>query len=160
MIDQLNDIKSYLLTKYTSFNTGFANVSKPNQTELIIDAEGQAFCGIADNLGNYFYIRSLKTTTYTPHKRSARIPYYDAVTPCRIVVIHHKASEEDIVTLMINSVSSKGHRVLKSDSEATRVFTEETGGKLTSNDFTLVSVDFEINEIISSKNCTLNPCDC
>lgn len=160
MTDQLNDIKSYLLTKYTTFDTGFANVSKPNQTELIIDADGQSYCGIADNLGNYFYIRSLKSATYTPHQRSARIAYYDAVTQCRIVVIHHNANEENVLQLLINSVTAKGHRVTKSDCEATRVFTEETGAKLNTNEFTLVSVDFEVTEIISSKNCTLNPCDC
>lgn len=157
---QLNDIKTYLLAKYTSFNKGYANVSKPNQKNEVLDENEQQFAGINDQDGNFFYIRSLKACTYDAIKRGARTPYYKRTTQCRIVVIHHEANEEDIETILINSISSLGHTVTKIDTEKTRVFKEETGTDLPYKHLTLVSCDFEIVDTVSTKNCELNPCNC
>lgn len=157
---QLNDIKTYLLAKYTSFNKGYANVSKPNQKNEVLDEDGQQFAGISDQDGNFFYIRSLKAISYDGIKRGARTPFYKRTTQCRIVVIHTEASEEDIETILINSISSQGHTVTKIDTDRTRVFKEETGSDLTNKNFTLVSCDFEVVDTVSSTNCSLNPCNC
>jgi hypothetical protein len=160
MIEELENIKTHLLAKYNTFNKGYANVSKPNQTELIIDSDGQSFCGISDNEGNYFYIRSLKKSTYDPISRGARVAFYKRTTECRIVAIHLTASEEDIETILVNSVSSNAHVVTNTDKEKTRVFFDETGAKLTHKELTLVSCDFNVVDTVSTKNCELNPCDC
>ena len=157
---QLNDIKTYLLAKYTSFNNGYANVSKPNQKDVVIDEDGQNFAGINDSEGNFFYLRSLKVASYDPQRRGAKIPFYKRTTQCRIVVIHTDANEEDIETILINSISSLGHTVTKIDTEKTRVFKEETGTDLPYKHLTLVSCDFEIVDTVSTKNCELNPCNC
>lgn len=158
--EELKNIKTYLLAKYKSFNKGYANVSKPNEKNEVLDEDGQLFAGISDQDGNFFYLRSLKSASYEPIKRGARVPYYKRTTQCKIVAIHSEASEADIETIIVNSITSLGHTVSKVDTEKTRVFKEETGKDLTNNNFTLVSCDFEIVDTVSSKNCELNPCNC
>jgi hypothetical protein len=160
MKTELKNIKNYLLTKYTSFDRGYANVSKPNRTDLIIDEDENEFKGLSDTEGNYFYIRSLKTSTFEPIHRGARIAFYKKTTQCRIVAMHTNANEEDIETILISSITSQGHNVSKTDLEKTRVFRDETGTDLTKKDYTLVSCDFEIVETVNTKNCSLNPCNC
>lgn len=160
MITQLKDIKTYLLAKYTSFDRGYSNVSKPNDTDIILDDSGQQFAGISDTDGNFFYIRSMKTSTFDPIRRGARIAYYKRTTSCRIVAVHTDANEEDIEKLLINSVSALGHGVTKTDIERTRVFKEETGHDLTRKELTMVSCDFEVVDTVTTMNCELNPCNC
>jgi hypothetical protein len=160
MIEQLENIKTYLLAKYTSFDEGYANVSKPNQTDIIIDSDLQKYAGITDNNGNYFYIRSLKKTNYKPIGRGSNVAYYEAATQCRIVVVHHKASEDDIKQILLNTIHAKRHHIDSIDTDSTRVFKEETGQNLEKKTYTIVSCDFTVTDAVSAKNCTLNPCNC
>ena len=88
MITQLENIKDYLLTEYSQFNNGFANVTKPNGTEFVIDGNG-IYRGISDQHGNYFYLRSLKESRYSKYQRKS----LRKVTTCRIVSIM-KTNEE------------------------------------------------------------------
>jgi len=161
MNEILENIKTYLLTKYSTFQHGHANVSKPNGSDVIIDSDGQTYAGIADNLGNYFYIRSLKETTYQPVRRGARIPYYEARTTCRIVASHTLADEADILQILLNSISSEGCTATSSDIERTRVFKTETGKDPSVYELpTLVALNFDVIWISKTNNCSLTPCDC
>lgn len=155
----LNDIKTYLLTKYDYFTKGFANVSKPNQSNMIIDEDNQQYAGISDTEGNYFYIRSDKKATFTPIRRGVRIAYYSSKTTCRIVAVHHNGNADDIATSLMEGLSAKGHVVTSIDTDSTRVFRNETNTNLTDPSLTIVAVDFEVTQIKSARNCELNPCE-
>lgn len=48
MIARLNDIKDYILAKYSEFNTGFANVQKPDGTDVVMNQDRQ-YVGIRDD---------------------------------------------------------------------------------------------------------------
>lgn len=161
MTEEINDIKTYLLAKYNSFHKGFANVSKPNGENVILDELGQVYAGIADNQGNYFYIRSVKEPKFEAIRRGARIAYYRRLEVCRIVAVHTKSSEEDILQMLLNGISANGGVAKSADVERTRVFKTETGKDAGTIALpTLVAVDFELIGITRSNNCTLNPCNC
>ena len=155
----LTNIKNYLLTKYDYFTKGYANVSKPNLTTIIIDEDNQQYAGITDTDGNYFYIRSDKKATFTPIRRGARIAYYSSRTACKIVAVHHNGDAEDIATTLMEGISSQGHQVTATDTDSSRVFRNETNTDLTNPSLTVVSVDFEVTQIRSARNCELNPCE-
>lgn len=163
MIDQLIALKDYILDKYAQYNTGFANVQKPDGTDVVLDVEGQQYAGIADNKGNYFYIRSLKDSRYTVMGRSCRPLYYQRVTTCRIVSLMKGVNDESHLQAVVNAVSMKGHDVTRSVTERTQVFFEETGTRNITDGLKTVSllyVDFEITDVVSAKNCSLEICEC
>jgi hypothetical protein len=160
MASNLNDIKEYILQKYTQFNAGYANVCKPDGTDIILDENKQLYAGIDDTHGNHFYIRDLKNDSYSPQARGARVPFYKRTKSCRIVAVYRDGDAETVLKMLINSISAKRHTVTRSYSEPTQVFKEETGKKLTNNDLTIVAVDFEVVELTSVKDCSLNPCNC
>jgi hypothetical protein len=160
MSSKLEDIKSFILDKYPTFQKGFANVSIPNGKNIVIDEYEQEYAGISDTNGNHFYIRSTKNSNYTGVKRGARIAFYKKITPCRIVAVHEDANEDDVLKILVNAISRLGHTVLKSDIDKTRVFKEETGTDITDKQFTIVAVDFDTIEVTNGINCTIDPCDC
>lgn len=161
MMQELEDIKTHLLTKYAStFNTGFANVSKPNQTNVVMDANEQEYAGIQDSKGNYFYIRSLKETDYTAVKRGARVAFYGTTTKCRIVAVCKTCDEGTLAEVLMAAITSQRHTVKSIDTDKTRIFKDETGHDLTTKNITLVAVDFTVTGIAGNKNCELNTCNC
>lgn len=160
MKTQLTALKTYLLTKYDFFDKGYANVGKPNQSDIILDEDQQQYAGITDTDGNYFYLRATGSQSYDPVKRGARIAYYHVTTQCRAVAVHSVANTDELIQALVEAISAKGHIVRKSEFDKTKVFREETGQNLKYNDLTLIYVDFEVNELVSAKNCTLNPCNC
>lgn len=157
---ELTALKTYLLAQYDYFDKGHANVSKPNQTDIILDEDGQNYAGITDTDGNYFYLRSTGAQSYDAIRRGARVAYYNVTTQCRAVCVHKSASTDDLIQSLVQGISAKGHVVTKAEADKTKVFREETGQNLRWNHLTLVYVDFEISEIVSAKNCELNPCNC
>ena len=58
-MQSLNDIKTYLLSKYPQFNAGYANVVKLQDSDILLDEDKQLYAGIEDTKGNYFYISSI-----------------------------------------------------------------------------------------------------
>lgn len=155
----LQTIATYLLTKYDYFTKGYANVSKPNSSNIILDEDNQEYAGINDTDGNYFYIRSDKKATYTPIRRGARIAYYSSKTSCRAIAVHHNGNADDIATTLMEGISANGHVVTAIDTDSTRVFRNETNTDLTNPSLTIVAVDFEVTQIKSARNCELNPCE-
>lgn len=160
MANKLTEIKDYILAKYPQFNAGYANVSKPEGSDLIIDADGQNYAGIDDAHGNHFYIRDLKADNYTPVQRGARVIYYKLTRRIRIVAVYRNGDEDTVLKMLINAISAQRHSVTSANRERTSVFKEETGKDLTRKELTIVSVDFEVNDIVSPKDCSLNPCTC
>jgi len=159
---QLETIKDYLLANFTEYNQGFANVTKPNGTELIIDEFGN-YSGISDNKGNYFYIREMKESNFRPFTRSCRVLAYEKTSKCRIVSLIHNANEDAHSQILIDSISFNGGVVTRSVSEKTQVFFEETGTRNITDTFKNVSlllIDFEITELLSAKNCKPLICEC
>lgn len=159
-MQSLNDIKTYLLSKYTQFNVGYANVVKLQDSDILLDEDKQLYAGIEDTKGNYFYVRELKTATYDPMKRGVRVAYYKKTMPCRIVAVMVEGNADVLLKMLINGITAKRHFVTDSQTEATTVFKEETGKNLTRKEMTIVSVDFEIIDIVTPKECSLNPCNC
>lgn len=160
MANKLHDIKDYILLKYPQFNAGYANVLKVDGTDIMLDENKQLYAGIDDTKGNFFYIRELKTATYTPQTKGARVAYYKSTKVCRIVAIYREGDEDVVLKMLINSVNANRHMITRSNKDSTSVFKEETGKPLTRKELTIVAVDFEINEIVSPKDCSLNPCTC
>lgn len=159
---QLENIKAFLLANYPQYNTGFANVHKPSNKDVVLD-DNFEYRGISDNNGNYFYIRSLKETRYSVLKYSCRPMTYRAVTSCRIVSIFHNIDEEQHLAILVDSISRLGHSVTRSVTERTQVFREEVGNEKISNNLAnlhLCSVDFEVEEIVSLKKCPPELCKC
>ena len=159
---QLENIKAFLLANYPQYNTGFANVHKPSNKDVVLD-DNFEYRGISDNNGNYFYIRSLKETRYSVLKYSCRPMTYRAVTSCRIVSIFHNIDEEQHLNILVDSISRLGHSVTRSVTERTQVFRDEVGNEKISNNLMnlhLCSVDFEVEEIVSLKKCPPNLCNC
>lgn len=162
-MNTLDNIKATLLTRCPSYHQGFANVSKPDGTELILSEENNNYVGISDNLGNYFYLRQMKTASYSIAKMSARVQFYEARTQCRIISVYHNGNDDTILQILINAVSLNGGIVTNSNTEKTAVIKAETGkaaANINLNKLSIVSVDFDVIEIINSKNCELNPCNC
>jgi hypothetical protein len=160
MKEILEAIRDFALTKYTTFITGSAPVRKIEGKDILTDYDGQNFEGITDTKTKHFYIRFTGRTNYDAQRRGANVQFYSAVSECRIVGVYANGDAEEILTTLINSVTAKGHTVLRSNTESTTVFREETGKDLTNKNLTLVSVDFNITQLISGRNCSLNPCDC
>ncbi len=159
---QLTNLKDYILANYPEYNKGFANVSKPDGTEIVID-ENMNYAGIADNLGNYFYIRSLKEKSYKPFSRGCRVLSYEVTTKCRLVSIFHQKQDEAHLQNIINAISYMGHVVDKSDGERTKVFFDETGTRNMNDNLknlSLLSIDFTVTELVSAKNCKPPICEC
>lgn len=160
MANKITEIKDYILVKYPQFNAGYANVCKPDGTDLILDENKQVYAGIDDSHGNHFYIRETKSDSFSPRARGARVAFYKRTKSCRIVAVYRDGDAETVLKMLINSISAQRHVVTKTYSESTQVFKEETGKQLTNNDLTIVAVDFEVIEITSPKDCSLNPCNC
>lgn len=162
MTAKLNAIKDYLLDKYSEFNAGYANVQKPNWTDVVMDTERQ-YVGIRDDRGNYFYIRSLKQATLSPRGQGCRVQFYERTTACRIVAVMRGAPEENIARVLVDAVSRHGCAATRIQTERTQVFFEETGTrKITDglHGLNLVAVDFDVVDVMSAKDCNLNLCDC
>jgi hypothetical protein len=162
MIGKLNDLKDYLLAKYSEWNTGFANVEKPSGTDVVMDTYRQ-YVGIRDDYGNYFYIRSLKDSRLTAQARGCRVQYYERTTSCRIVAVMRGASEENIVMVLVDAISRNACTATRVLTERTQVFFEETGTrKITDglHGLAVVAVDFDVTDIMSAKDCELNLCNC
>ncbi|AXH76555.1 MAG: hypothetical protein [Bacteriophage sp.] len=163
MKDLLITLKDYLLNKYDVFTKGEAPVTKLQGSEVIIPVgTSDPTQGISpnDHSGTAFYVRYTGETTYTPIQRGARVQYYSAVSVCKLVAYSHGNESEDILTTLVNSITMCGHVVTRSNTESTSVFRTETGTDLLNNNLQLVSVDFEVTQIVSGTICTLNPCDC
>ena len=159
---QLENIKQYLLQTYPQYNTGYANVHKPSNKDVVLD-DNMEYRGITDNDGNYFYIRSLKETRYTATKYSCRPLSYQAVTSCRIVSIFHNVDEEEHMAILVDAISRLGHLVTRSVTERTQVFRDEVGNEKISNNLMnlhLCSVDFEVEELVTMKKCPPKLCKC
>lgn len=162
MTGQLNDLKTYLLDKYSEFNTGFANVEKPSGTDVVMNADRQ-YVGIRDDYGNYFYIRSLKDSRLTAQARGCRVQYYERTTACRIVAIMRGASEQNLSMVLVDAISRNGHTATRIVTERTEVFFAETGNRKITDGLralTLVAVDFDVTDIMSAKDCNLLLCEC
>lgn len=162
MIETLENIKTYLLNKYPIYNVGFANVEKPDGSEVIID-QNSMYCGIADNLGNYFYIRSLKDATLEPIGQGCRPSFYRRNTSCRIVSIIKGGDDVNHELAIIEAISRCGGVVSRCVSSKTKVFYEETGDrKITDvlNNFSLILCEFQVVDKVSAKNCELQICKC
>lgn len=162
MKEQLENIKAYLLEKYTQYNQGFANVEKPNGTEIVLD-DNNNYVGISDNKGNYFYIRSLKESSLEVMQRNCRPQFYKRTTKCRIVSILKNADEETHSLVLIEAVSRCGHDVTRSVTNKTQVFFEETGTRKINDSFKYLSLcllDFDVVDRVDAKNCKLEICNC
>lgn len=160
-MNTFDTLKAFILTKYPQFGIGYASVVKVDGTDVILDEERQFYAGITDTRGNYFYIRDMKNIDYRAVQRGAKVAYYRALKSSRIVAVFTDKSDAEIVLkMLLNSITVNGHTVTKSDTEPTRVFKEETGQELTEKNVVIVSVDFTIAEVVSPKNCELNPCKC
>ena len=158
----LDKIKEDLLTNYPLFNDGYANVSKPNGTDIVMDENGN-YSGISDNKGNYFYIRDLKESVYRPFTRSCRVLSYEVTKTYRIVCIARDVNEVELELALINAISENACVVSRTVSSKTQVFFEETGTKNITDTFKNVSlllVDFEQTSLISAKNCKTLNCEC
>lgn len=159
---QLDNIKNYLLSKYPIYNDGFSNVDKPIGNEIVID-ENNKYCGISDNLGNYFYIRSLKDASFSSITKGCRVLFYKRSTSCRIVSLIKGGNDINHELAIIDAVSACGGIVTRSLTSKTKVFNEETGTqKITDNlkEFSLILCEFQIVDKVSSKNCQLQICEC
>jgi len=162
MKQELENIKAYLLEKYTQYNQGFANVEKPNGTEIVLD-DNNNYVGISDNKGNYFYIRSLKESSLEVMQRNCRPQFYKRTTKCRIVSILKNADEETHSLVLIEAVSRCGHDVTRSVTNKTQVFFEETGTRKINDSFKSLSLcllDFDVVDRVDAKNCKLEICNC
>jgi hypothetical protein len=160
----LTDIKTYLLATYPQYNTGFANVHKPSNKDVVLD-DNFEYRGISDANGNYFYIRSLKETRYSAQRYSCRPLSYRATTNCRIVSVFHNVDEEKHLAILVDAISRLGHLVTRSTTERTQVFRDEVGNEKIPNNLMnlhLCSVDFEVEELVNLKKCpdTINLCNC
>lgn len=160
MKDLLITLKDYILDKYDAFVKGEAPVTKLQGSEVIVGLGDVTAISPNDHSGTAFYVRYTGETTYTPIQRGARVQYYSAVSVCKLVAYSHGNDSEDILTTLVNSITACGHVVTRSNTESTLVFRTETGTDLLNNNLQLVSVDFEVTQIVSGTNCTLNPCDC
>jgi hypothetical protein len=159
MIAQLEKIKDYLLATISEFNQGFANVSKPDGTDFVIDDNG-IYRGISDQHGNYFYLRSLKESRYSKYQRNS----LQKTTSCRIVSIL-ETDEETHLMVILDALSNgcQLNNITRSVTEKTQVFFEETGTRNINNwlnKVSLLSVDFDVTEIVSTKNCKPQICKC
>lgn len=159
-MSKFDDIKNYILTNYPQFNEGYANVVKLDDNDILLDENLQLYAGINDIRGNFFYIRDMRSATYDPVQRGSRVSYYKVIRNSRIVAIYIHGNHETVLQILINSITAKGHTVTRSNTESTSVFKEETGKPLTVMNLVIVSVDFQIAEIMSPKDCSLNPCNC
>lgn len=162
MTEKLNQIKTYLLSKYPIYNKGFANVEKPDGSEVIMD-KNSMYCGIADNLGNYFYIRSLKDAILEPIGQGCRPSFYRRSTACRIVSIVKGGDDKNHELAIIEAISRNGGVVTRSVTSKTKVFNEETGNRKitdTLSNFSLILCEFQIVDKVSAKNCKLQICEC
>lgn len=159
-MDKLNEIKDYILLKNTFFNNGFANVVKPDNKNIVLDENEREYVGICDNLGNYFYLRSLKKSTYNKLANNR----YSKTTQCRIVVVGISLIDDILEQVIINSLVKNGCNISSSNLDKTSVFREETGtDNLTDiiRKMNIISIDFEIIEPVNHSNCgNLNPCKC
>lgn len=161
MKELLQDISDYLKEKYSFFQHGFANVVKPDDAAPVMDENLNKYVGISDTFGNYFYIRTLQLTDYEPVRRGARVAFYNAQTRCRIVFIGHFDDTDDIKKIAIDGISAKGHVLNSIDTDLRRIFQTETGKPLDKDiKLNLLAVDFTVSQILSSKLCELNPCNC
>lgn len=157
----LENIKSYLLTKYSQYNEGFANVEKPDGKDVVM--KDGVYCGIADNLGNYFYIRSLKDASLEAIGANCRPTFYKRTTKCRIVSIMEDVSDESHELVIIEAISRNGGFVTRSTLDKTKIFNEETGNRKISDslqNFSLILCEFDVIDKVSAKNCKLELCNC
>lgn len=163
MINQeLEKIKDRILMLYPNYNTGFANVKKPVGGEMILD-DANNYRGISDQYGNYFYIRSLKESTWKARKYSSRPLMYDVDTQCRLVSIHHDIDEELHESIIVSTLSLLGHPVSKTITERTQVWKQEVNNVEINNwldTVHLLSVDFTVSQLISAKICPPEICQC
>jgi len=86
------------------------------------------------------------------------------VTTCRIVSIM-KTNEETHLQIILDAVSygCQLNNITRSVIEKTQVFFEETGNRNMNNwieSVSLLSVDFDVTEIVSTKNCKPLICEC
>lgn len=157
----LETLRDSMLTGYKIYNKGFANVTKPDGTD-VIEGEGE-YRGIEDSNGNYFYLRSLKESTFEPVGRGCKVLSYSRETKCRAVSFIRKTDDDSHEMLLVTAISRAGHSVDKVVSDKVKVFYEETGTRNVNNQLEKVSLlycDFTVTEIISAKNCKQINCYC
>jgi len=159
-MDKLTQLKDFILQKYSFFNNGYANVIKPDNTQIVVDENMNEYVGIADNLGNYFYIRSLKKSNYDKLDNNR----YSKITQCRIVVVGNNLDDDILEQSIINSLVVNRCIIQSSNVDKTSVFREETGTQNMTNalkEMNIISIDFEVLELVNPRNCgDLNPCKC
>ena len=162
-MEVFSTIRDNILAKYPAYNQGYINVSKPDGTQIVINDDSKTYAGISDSMGNYFYIYDRKQATYKPVRSNFRVQYYEKRTPCKLVSIYHNGDSENIALAMVSIITRTGCFVTKHNAEKTSVLFEETGEKKVSGKLekiSLVSIEFEVVETVSSKMCTLNLCNC
>lgn len=157
----LESLRDSMLTDYKIYNKGFANVNKPDGTD-VIEGDGE-YRGIEDSNGNYFYLRQLKEANYEPIGRGCKVLSYQRKTSCRAVSFIRKTDDDSHEMLLVTAISSAGHNVDKVVSDKTKVFYEETGTRNVNNQLEKVSLlycDFTVTEVVSAKNCKQINCYC
>ncbi len=163
MIRQLlNNLSDSILATYPQYNAGYVDVFKPADKDVVINSQGD-YCGIADNNGNYFYIRQLREARYSPQKYSCRPINYQVTIQCRIVSVIRTSDYQAHLDALIYSLTKQGHVLSRAVYEPTSVFREETGTtnmSLSLEGLSLVLADFTISYNESAKNCPPQICNC
>jgi hypothetical protein len=159
---QLKALCDQILADYPLYNAGYYDVFKPSQKDVVINDVGD-YCGIADNNGNYFYIRQLREARYSPQKYSCRPINYQVTIQCRIVSVIRTSDYQAHLDALIYSLTKQGHVLSRAVYEPTSVFREETGTtnmSLSLDDLSLVLADFTISYNESAKYCPPQICNC
>lgn len=151
-----------MLSDTPLYNAGYYDVFKPAQKDVVINDVGD-YCGIADNNGNYFYIRQLREARYSPQKYSCRPINYLVSIQCRIVSVIRTKDYQAHLDSIIYSLTKQGHVLSRAVYEPTMVFREETGTtnmSLSLDGLSFVLVDFSVQYNQSAKNCPPQICTC
>lgn len=163
MIRQLlNNLSDSILATYPQYNAGYFDVFKPADKDVVINSQGD-YCGIADNNGNYFYIRQIREARYTPQAYSCRPIMYQASVTCRIVSVMRTSDYEGHLNALIYAVSKQGYNITRAVYENTLVFREETNTTKMTNaleGLSLILVDFNVSFNQTAHKCPPQICDC
>jgi hypothetical protein len=161
---KLQHIANYVLAQNTYFNSGYADVYKNTEGQIL---SGETPVFPADNLGDYFYLRLPNNVTFltTPGLDDCT-PGYDVRGEVTLVAVVTNADADALLHNLVNTMQRYGREVsltrgvYQREVVILQELDKENAIRALGNldiDTTIVSLSFNLVNNVSL-NCITNPC--
>lgn len=170
LIQQIGDQIKAANDFFATFNVNAIQLPS-GQVIKFTDNKEKKYIGIEDCSGNTFYIRFNPAVTYTANERrlSSCQDSFNALVACRLVAFSFDNNKRidsnkllnkllhDLKNISFNTISKPQIIITKSNLSYYENFTEETKQQVIAQEFTCISIDFNIKYFMAQSTC--EPCD-